>query len=100
MKRLTVADVHVAHSCACSQHDDGHQPANQLQEDVSTWEKSLFQLLYTATETQGKATWGRMHLEITGIYYERQNLSNCPKGVSFCMTHAVLTSCSLGAERS
>lgn len=77
---------------------DAHQRASQLCEAVSTWDKYPFQLFCTATERQGKATLGKKCLENTGIYYKRDNLSNCPKGESFCMTHVVLTSCSLGAK--
>lgn len=99
-KQLTLADGRVAHSCACSQWADGRQRTSWFCEAASMWDKSPFQLFYAATESQGKAASGKKHLEITGIYYERETLSDCPKGVSFCMTHAVLTSCSLGAKRS
>lgn len=38
---------------------DGHQRASQLCEAAFTWDKIPFQLLYTATERQGKATRGK-----------------------------------------
>lgn len=99
-KRLTLADVRMANSCAPSRWADGHQRTSQLREATSIWDKTPFQLLYTATDSQEKAASGKKHLEITGIYYERENLSNYPKGASFCVTRAVLTSCSLGAKGS
>lgn len=36
---------------------------------------------------------GKKPSGITEIYYEKENLSNCPKGGNFCITHPVLTSC-------
>lgn len=57
-KRLTLAEVCLANSCACFWWADGCQCARQLCEAASTWDNSSLQLFYTATERQGKAAWG------------------------------------------
>lgn len=82
-KRLMLADVCTARSCAHSRRTDGRQRASPLREAASTWDKSPFQPLYTATQSQGEATLGKKHLEITGIYYKREDLSNCPQRGKF-----------------